>query len=155
MINTKYSSLKDWLMLLAAVVITVLFIVFAEPILTSLYLGSDTFADAMYDYNLYFILTLCVSIVVWVVAILYYWIIDYIGLSSFVWWSVFCLLAIIVAAGTAYFYPLNIFETDNLEELITQLPVQALITIPLSLVLYVIVSIGIKGMSKNCSTRPF
>lgn len=155
MINTKYSSLKDWLMLLAAIAITVLFIVFAEPVLTCFYLGTDTFADAMYDLNLYFILALYISIVVWVIAVLYYWIIDHIELSSFVWWSLFCLLAIIIAAGSAYFYPLNVFEAENLDELAPQLPILALTTVPLSLVLFLIVSIGIKGMSKNCSTRPF
>lgn len=154
MINTNNATVKDWVFLMVAVAVTVLFMVFAEPVLTCFYLGSDQFADAMYDFNLYFILATYLSIDVWVIAILYYWILDHVKLSSFVGWSLFALIAIAIAPAMAYFYPISVFDAENLE-FISDMPGLAIVTVPLTLVLYFIVSLGLKGFSTNCSTRPF
>lgn len=154
MINTKYTTTKEWVMLFISIAITVLFIIFAEPILTCFYYGTDKFADAMYELNLYFSLALYISIVVWVLGILYYWVLDQIRLSSFIGWAFFCILALVCAPGIAYFYPQSVFASENLD-FISQLSDLALTIIPLTLILFIVVSLGIKGMSKNCSTRPF
>ena len=154
MINTKYSTTKDWVMLFVSIAVTVLFMVFAEPIQTCFYLGSDEFADSMYKFNLYFILATFISIDVWMVAILYYWILDQVRLSSFSGWALFAIIAIVIAPAIAYFYPISVFEAENLD-FMSQLPLLALTIVPLALVLFFIVSLGAKGLSKNCSTRPF
>lgn len=154
MINTKYSTTKDWVMLFIAIAVTVLFIYFAEEILTCFYYGTDKFADAMYNFNLYFSLAVYISIVVWVFNILYYWVLDNIKLSSFTGWALFCIFALVCAPGIAYFYPQSVFDEKNLD-FISQLPSLALTIVPLTLVLFFIVSLGTKGLSKNCSTRPF
>ena len=154
MINTHNATFKDWIFLMVAVAITVLFMVFAKPILTCFYLGSDQFADAMIDFNLYFILATFISIDVWVVSILYYWILDQVRLSSFPGWGLFAIIAIVIAPAIAYFYPISVFDAENLE-FMSDMPGLAIITIPLTLVFYFIVSIGLKGLSTNCSTRPF
>lgn len=154
MINTKHTTTKDWILLFASIAVTVLFVVFAEPVFVSLYLGTDAFADAMYDFNLYFTLSLFISIVVWAFAILYYWVIDQVKLSSFTGWAFFCLLALAFAPAIAYFYPMSVFDAENLE-FMTDLAPLAIVTIPMTLLLYLIVSVGIKALSTNCTTRPF
>lgn len=154
MITTNNASAKEWIFLCLAIAVTVLFVVFAEPVFTSFYLGSDRFADAMYDYNLYFTLSIYISILAWAFAILYYWIIDHVKLSSFVGWGFFCLLCVALAPAVAYFYPMSVFEADNLDFAV-DLPGMAIVSIPVALVLFFIVSIGCKGFSTNCSTRPF
>lgn len=154
MINTKNSTVKDWIMLLVAIAITVLFMVFAEPIFTCFYLGSDSFADAMYDFNLYFTSATYISLVVWVVAILYYWILDKVKLSSFVGWAFFGVMAIAISSATAYFYPLSVFDAENLD-FVADMAGMTIAAIPLAIVMYFIVSLGLKGLSTNCSTRPF
>ncbi len=154
MFTTSNSSTKSWILLVVAIAVTALFMIFAEPIFTTFYIGSDNFADAMYDYNLYFSLATYISIIVWAFAILYYWVIDQVKLSSFVGWALFFILALVVAPTVAYFYPLSVFDAENLD-FMTDLPGFAIITVPLALVEYVIVSLGIKDFSTNCSTRPF
>lgn len=154
MFTTANASLKNWILLFTAIAVTVLFIVFAEPVFTSFYLGTENFADAMYDLNLYFTLATYISIVVWMFAILYYWVIDQVKLSSFVGWSLFCILAVAAAPGISYFYPLNVFDAENLE-FMSDLPGLAIVAIPIALVEFFIVSFGIKDFSTNCSTRPF
>lgn len=139
---------------MVAIAVTVLFMVFAEPVFTTFFIGSDNFADAMYDFNLYFSIATYISIIVWVFAILYYWVIDQVKLSSFVGWALFFVLAVAAAPTVTYFYSLSVFEAENLE-FMSDLPGFAIITVPIALVEYVIVSLGIKDFSTNCSTRPF
>ncbi len=154
MFTTSNSSTKSWILLVVAIAVTALFMIFAEPVFTTFYIGSDNFADSMYDFNLYFSLATYISIIVWVFAILYYWVIDQVKLSSFVGWALFFVLALVAAPTVAYFYPLSVFDAENLD-FMTDLPGFAIITVPLALVEYVIVSLGIKDFSTNCSTRPF
>ncbi|MDE5886014.1 MAG: hypothetical protein K2H46_00320 [Muribaculaceae bacterium] len=154
MFTTSNSSTKSWILLVVAIAVTVLFMVFAEPVFTTFFIGSDNFADAMYDFNLYFSIATYISIIVWVFAILYYWVIDQVKLSSFVGWALFFVLAVAAAPTVTYFYSLSVFEAENLE-FMSDLPGFAIITVPIALVEYVIVSLGIKDFSTNCSTRPF
>lgn len=154
MINTKNSTVGDWVMLFIGIGITIIFMFFSEPIYTCLYLGSDEFADKMYDYNLYFTLATFTSVAVWFFAILYYWILDMVKLSSFGGWALFCLFAICVVPAIAYFYPMNVFDMENLN-FDTDLPGLAIITLPITLIYYFLISVCIKGLSTNCSTRPF
>lgn len=154
MFTTSNSTTKSWILLFVAIAVTVLFMIFAEPVFTTFYIGTDSFADAMYDFNLYFSLATYISLVVWVVAILYYWIIDQVKLSSFVGWALFCVLAVAAAPGVAYFYPVSVFDAENLE-FMADLPGLAIVAVPIALVEYFIVSFGLKDFSSNCSTRPF
>lgn len=154
MFTTSNSTTKSWILLVVAIAVTALFMIFAESVFTTFYIGTDNFADAMYDFNLYFSLATYISISVWVFAILYYWVIDQVKLSSFVGWALFLVLAVIAAPCVAYFYPLSVFDAENLD-FVSDLSGFAIITVPLALVEYFIVSIGIKDFSSNCSTRPF
>ena len=154
MLNVHNTTTKSWILLGVALAVTVLFMVFAEPVFTMLYLGTDEFADAMYDFNLYFSLASFICIVVWVFAILYYWIIDSVSLSAFGWWALFGVLAIAVSPILVYCYSLNVFDAENMA-FDSDVIGMAVVTIPIALVLYLIVSIGIKDMSTNCSTRPY
>lgn len=154
MFTTANATAKSWIMLFVAIAVTVLFMIFAEPVISTFYLGSDEFADKMYDFNLYFSLATFISIEVWVLAILYYLAIDRVQLSSFVGWALFCVLAVAIAPAIGYFYTLNVFDAENLE-FFSDLPGLAVVTVPLALVEYLIVSFGLKDFSTNCSTRPF
>ena len=51
--NVKYSSMKDWMYLLAGVIITVLYLVFATPIYELMYYDAE-FSNEMYNENMYF-----------------------------------------------------------------------------------------------------
>ena len=144
----------SWVLLLVGIALTVLYLVFAEPLICTFYVGSDTFADAMYDFNMYFILASLMSIVVWVFAVLYYWVIDQVKLSSFVWWILFGIAATGIVPFIFFYYPMGVFlEEDWIFEV--DLINLAIISLPFTLVYYFLISVCIKSFSTNCSTRPF
>lgn len=156
MFNAKNASgVTTWVLLIAGIALTVLFMIFAEPVITAFYLGSDVFADSMYDFNLYFVIVTLMSIVVWVLAALYYWVIDLVRISSFVWWLLFGIAAAAIVPFLTYYYPMGVFVDENLEEVVPELVNLAIIVIPLTIVYYFAISICVKGFSTNCSTRPF
>lgn len=156
MFNVKNATgTTTWVLLFAAIAITVIYLVFAEPVISAFYVGSDTFADSMYDYNLYFVLATLMSIVVWVFASLYYWLIDNVKFSSFVWWFLFGIAATAIVPFIFFYYPLGVFVDENLIDFEGDLVNLAIVSIPLTIVYYFIISFCIKGFSTNCSTRPF
>lgn len=156
MFNVKNANgTISWVLLFVAIAITVLYLIFAEPIITTFYIGSDTFADSMYDYNLYFVLATLMSIVVWAMAALYYWVIDQVRLSSFVWWLLFGIAATAIVPFIFFYYPLGVFVEENLLDFEPDLVNFAIISLPLTIVYYFIISVCIKSFSTNCSTRPF
>ena len=144
----------SWVLLFAAIAITVLFLVFAEPVICSVYVGTDTFADAMYDFNMYFVLACLMSITVWAFAALYYWVIDQVKLSSFVWWLLFGIFATAIVPFIFFYYPMGVFLEENWEFEVDLINL-AIISIPFTIVYYFIISVCIKSFSTNCSTRPF
>ena len=155
MINVSNTKGSDWLWLLLAVVVTMLLLFFAEPIYTCLYPGTDEFFNQMIDHNLYFINALGTAIVVWAINILYYWIIDSVSLSKFMMWFLFMLLAVVIAPLWVYAYPENVFAADEIDSLSQENMLMALVNIVITVVLFIVVSIGIKRFSTNCTTRPF
>lgn len=154
MLNVKYSKSIDWGMLLGAIIITVLFIVFAAPIYNLFYIGSDAFDEEMYDTNMYLSLSVITCCVIWGIAIIYYWIIDSVSLSSFWVWAVFGVIAIALCCGLCYYLPWSNFDANNLD-FSSDLSIVALIEIPIAFILFAIVCIATKRLSRNCSTKPF
>lgn len=154
MLNVKYSKSADWGMLIGAIVITVLFIIFAAPIYNLFYIGSDAFDEEMYNSNMYLSLSVITCCVIWGVAILYYWVIDSVSLSSFWMWSLFGLFAIALSCGLCFYFPWSSFDAANLD-FSSDLSIVALIEIPIALILFAIVCVATKRLSRNCSTKPF
>lgn len=144
----------SWVFLFVGIALTVLYLVFAEPVITAFYIGTDTFADSMYDFNMYFILASLMSVAVWATTVLYYWIIDQVRMSSFLWWMLFGVIATAVVPFIFFYYPMGVFLEDNLEFEVDLINL-AIISIPFTIVYYFIISVCIKSFSTNCSTRPF
>lgn len=155
MFNVKNANgTISWVLLFAGIALTVLYLIFAEPIISTFYVGSDTFADTMYDYNMYFILASLMSVTVWALAAIYYWIIDKVKLSSFVWWMLFGIAAAAIVPFIFFYYPMGVFLEENLEFEVDLVNL-AIIALPFTIVYYFLISICIKSFSTNCSTRPF
>lgn len=154
MLNVKYSKSADWMMLIGAIAVTVLFIIFAAPVYNMFYIGSDAFDEEMYNSNMYLSISVITCCVVWGVAILYYWVIDSVSLSNFGMWSLFCLITIALSCGLCFYFPWSSFDEANLD-FSSDLSIVALIEIPIALVLFVVTCIAAKRLSRNCSTKPF
>lgn len=154
MINVKYSRPTDWVWLFIGIALTVVYIVFADPMYNAMFYGSDGFADTMYDYNMYFIIALISSIVAWLIAIIYYVVVDSVKLSSFLWWFCCLLITCIIVMLLTVYIPDSQLMENNID-FIGDLWWIGWINVPISLFLYVIASLSLKNLSSNCSTRPF
>lgn len=154
MINLNYSKTSDWVWLFIGIAVTILYLVFADPFYNMFYYGSDGFSDTMYDTNMYFVIAAVCSCVVWAVAILYYLLLDTVKLSKFWGWALGLIIAIALVVLLTVYIPDGKLMEDNLDY-IGDLWSIGIINIIVSLVMYVIISLSLKGLSANCRTCPF
>lgn len=154
MINVKYSRTADWIWLFVGIALTALYIIFADPFYNMFYYGSDGFSDTMYEYNLYTNIAIITSITSWVIAILYYLVIDSVHLSKFWAWACGLILTVLLVMILTVYIPDGELMADNLD-FIGDLWSIGIINIFVGLVFYFIISLSLKGLSVNCSRRPF
>lgn len=149
--NLSYARLKqDWVPLFVAMAVTILYVVFATPIYDILYHGNAEFSDMMFEQNLYVSVALITSAIVWVGAILYYWILD--RYSSWLIWILFFAVVLVGSSVGAFYFPdMKFAEYDFTQDL----QMFALVNIAVAFVLFFAVSLGVKNLSKNCATTPF
>ncbi len=149
--NVKYSSMKDWMYLLAGVIITVLYLVFATPIYELMYYDAE-FSNEMYNENMYFVVAVTTSLIAWGIAILYYWIIDY--LDRWYHWILAFILSVACTPVVTFVYPDSTFSEINLDYS-TQLGNFAIVNIVIGIILFLVASFSVKNLSSHCSATPF
>ena len=72
--------MKNLILLVFGVVITLVLVLFSSHIYEALYY-ERAFSDAMYNGNVYFMIALFSSIILWVMAVVYYYIINSVRFS--------------------------------------------------------------------------
>lgn len=149
--NVKYSSMKDWMYLLVGVIITVLYLVFATPIYELMYYDAE-FSNEMYNENMYFVVAVTTSLIAWGIAILYYWIIDY--LDRWYHWILAFILSVACTPVVTFVYPDSTFSEINLDYS-TQLGNFAIVNIVIGIILFLVASFSVKNLSSHCSATPF
>lgn len=149
--NLRYTQMKDWIPLLVGVILTVLFVVFSTQIYELMYYDSE-FSNEMYNEKMYFAVSMITAAISWLVAILYYWVIDY--LDRWYHWLIFLVVAVIATSFVAFYYPDSVFSDLNLD-FTTQLWTFSLINACVGLVVYLIATISTKSLSSHCSATPF
>lgn len=149
--NVKYSSMKDWMYLLIGVIITVLYLVFATPIYELMYYDAE-FSNEMYNENMYFVVAVTTSLIAWGIAILYYWIIDY--LDRWYHWILAFILSVACTPVVTFVYPDSTFSEMNLDYS-TQLGNFAIVNIIIGIILFLVASFSVKNLSSHCSATPF
>lgn len=149
--NVKYSSMKDWMYLLAGVIFTVLYLVFATPIYELMYYDAE-FSNEMYNENMYFVVAVTTSLIAWGIAILYYWIIDY--LDRWYHWILAFILSVACTPVVTFVYPDSTFSEINLDYS-TQLGNFAIVNIVIGIILFLVASFSVKNLSSHCSATPF
>lgn len=153
--NLGNTKALDWVWLLLGVAITVVYVVFADPLYEALYFGSDDFADAMYDNNQYFVVALISCLCSWGVAAIYYLIIDSVSLDSFFGWFCGLIITWVIALCLTVYIPDQTFIEQDLYDYTPYLWNIGWINIGICLIIYCIASLSIKNLSKNVPNRPF
>lgn len=149
--NVKYSNLKDWMSLLIGIILTVLFLVFATPIYELMYYDAE-FSNEMYNENMYFVVALTTALIAWGIAIIYYWIIDY--LDRWYHWIAAFIISIACTPVVTFVYPDSTFSEMNMD-FSTQLGNFAIINIVVGIILFLLASFSVKNLSSHCSATPF
>lgn len=149
--NVKYSNLKDWMSLLIGIILTVLFLVFATPIYELMYYDAE-FSNEMYNENMYFVVALTTALIAWGIAIIYYWIIDY--LDRWYHWIAAFIISIACTPVVTFVYPDSTFSEMNMD-FSTQLGNFAIINVVVGIILFLLASFSVKNLSSHCSATPF
>lgn len=142
----------DFVWLIVALSITVVYIVFSSPFYVYLYPDGE-FANEMYNNDLYLVVASYVSLLVWFVAILYYWIID--RFDKLWIWLLSILIVVVLSPMVGIIYCGDYFKAENMDSLLIPLKNFNIINTLVTVVFYIIVTLCIKPLSVNCRTTPF
>ena len=144
--------MKREILLVIGAVISILFLVFAPQIYEMLYY-SQAFSDWMYNQNMYLVVAIVVVLVVWILALLYYKIIDSIRFSKWYHWLIMFFIAILLAPAVDIIYPNGVSAEDGIDYT-TELQNFAIINIAVTAVMFIIASFSLCGFSINCKYVP-
>lgn len=144
--------MKNLILLVFGIVITLVLVLFSWHIYEILYY-ERAFSNAMYNENIYFMIALFSSIVIWLMAIIYYYIINSVYFSRWYHWLVMLMGASGLATTVNYYYVKSIFTADKLDFSLQLFNFSVVETI-LNMVLFIVVSFSIRWWSSNCRHTP-
>ena len=144
--------MKNLILLVFGVVITLVLVLFSSHIYEALYY-ERAFSDAMYNGNVYFMIALFSSIILWVMAIVYYYIINSVRFSRWYHWLIALVSVAVLTPIINYTYPSNIFSGDGLD-FGGQLFSFCIVDLAIEIVLFVIASFSLRWWSANCRHTP-
>lgn len=144
--------MKNGILLIAGLVITALYIIFSMQIYELLYYESE-FSQAMYEDNMYLVVSIVTAIIAWVVAAIYYYAINSVSFARWYHWLIFLGIAVLFAPTVDFVYPNSVFgEYDY--DFTVQLIHFSLLNIVVEAVLFIIASFSIRWWSSNCRHTP-
>lgn len=137
---------------LVGAVITLLFLFFATPLYEAFFYDSE-FSNAMYDNHIYLFVSLITAATAWVVAAVFYYVVDSVSFSRWYHWLIMLGVAVVVAAGGGYLCADRIFASLDYAfhgPLLSFSLVNALV----EAVLFVVASFSMRWWSVNCRHTP-
>jgi len=144
--------MKNSILLIAGAVISVLFLIFKTPLFEALYY-ERAFSDAMYNQNLYFIVAVVTVIVAWVLAAVFYYVINSVRFSRWYNWLVVLAAACVIAPVTNFVLCNNSLTAEGYD-FTSQLASFATVDLFVEAVLFVIASFAMRWWSSNCRHTP-
>lgn len=142
---------SNWIALGVGLALSVLFLVFSSRIYEAMYYQAE-FSNEMYNQNLYFVVALLAVLISWGSAVLYYLIID--RFSSISSWLLLGLINLLLRPTVTMVHTYNFFENHNFD-FSDQIQNFSIVVIAVDLVLFLIASFSLKGLSTNSETTPF
>lgn len=143
---------KNMFLLIAGVVLTLLFLIFATPLVESLYYERE-FSNEMYNENMYFLVAVVTAIVAWGLAAVYYYVINSVSFSRWYHWLIVLGVACVVAPVINYMYPNSVFDGLGLD-FSAQLFSFCIVDLVLEAVLFIVASFSMRWWSSNCRHTP-
>lgn len=144
--------MKNFILLISGLVITLLFLVFPASVFETLYYERE-FSNEMYNQNLYFSVALVTAFVAWSFAGIYYYLIDSVSFSRWYHWLLMLVTAVVLTSVINYIYPDDIFSSAGLD-FVSQLFSFCIVDLAIEIVLFVIASFSLRWWSANCRHTP-
>lgn len=144
--------MKNTILLIAGLVITLLFLILSTPIFENLYYERE-FSNEMYNQNLYLVVAVVTALIAWAAAGIYYYAINSVSFSRWYHWLIVLGVAAVSAPTINYIYPNSIFSGDGLD-FSAQLFSFCVMDFVVEAVLFIIASFSIRWWSSNCRHTP-
>ena len=144
--------MKNTILLIAGLVITLLFLILSTPIFENLYYERE-FSNEMYNQNLYLVVAVVTALIAWAAAGIYYYAINSVSFSRWYHWLIVLRVAAVLAPTINYIYPNSIFSGDGLD-FSAQLFSFCVMDFVVEAVLFIIASFSIRWWSSNCRHTP-
>lgn len=141
--------MKNSILLIGGVVLTVLFMIFPSLVFEMADSQSE-FANEMYNENHYFVVAVISSVMAWGVAALFYYVINSVSFSRWYHWLLSLLTVSIVAPVVNYIYLDGALSIDYSGKLFNF----SIIDFVVTAVLFIIASFAIRWWSGNCRHTP-
>lgn len=140
--------------LIAGLVISVLFIVFATQVYEYLYYEQE-FSEWMYDQSLYLQMALFIVILTWVMAAIFYYGISllFVNFSRWYHWLIMLVITMGMAPGLAFYY-LNGESLEQSYQFAIQCQAISYINVVLTALFFIIASYSIRWWSRNAAYTP-
>ena len=140
--------------LIAGLVISVLFIVFATQVYEYLYY-EDEFSGWCYEQGLYLRLALFIVILTWTMAVIFYYGLSrlFVNFSRWYHWLIMLIITVGLAPGVAFYY-LNGRSIEEAYEFAIQCQSISLINVGLTALFFIIASYSIRWWSRNAAYTP-
>jgi hypothetical protein len=141
--------MKNPILLIGGVVLTLLFVVFASPIYECFGMPVD-FSYEMDNDGHYFVTSIISSVVAWGVAGLFYYVINSVSFSRWYHWLISLLAASLLSSVIAFIYLDNALAVGFSSALFSFSVIDFVVTA----ILYIIASFAMRWWSSNCRHTP-
>lgn len=141
--------MKNSILLIGGVVLTLLFIIFPASVF-EIADGQSEFANEMYNENYYFVVALISAAVAWGAVALFYYIINSVSFSRWFHWLITLLVAAVMASLINYAYLDGVLSIDYSGKVFGFCVVDFVVTA----ILYIIASFAVRWWSSNCRHTP-
>lgn len=144
---------KNFIFLAVGIIITVAYMLFPTEMYESTNLFDAAFMDEMYNAQMYSTIASSTAITVWVMAIIYYYVINSVRFSRWYHWLIMMVAAVLIAPSISFYFPYSEF-TEAGKDYMRQLIQFNILNVVLAILLFIIVSFSVRWWSSNCRHTP-
>ena len=136
------------------VLLAVLFLLFPAQIYEGIRYFNGGYSNEMYNYGVYDTFALIMLLVTWIMAVVYYYVINSVRFDRWPHWLIMLVVSMAVAPGVCFGYNEYVFAENGLSYLSESMQM-VFVNVLMAAVWYVVASFSIRWWSSNCRHSPF
>ncbi|MGM9804597.1 MAG: hypothetical protein ACI308_10530 [Muribaculaceae bacterium] len=147
------NNVKHLIMLAAGIAIAILLLAMPTSIYEGIKYFDGGYSNELYNHGLYSTFAIITVTVAWVMAIIYYYVINSVKMDRWPHWLIMLILNVVISTALCVIANTRMLMANSLSYGNESLQM-ALIHVALALVMFVVASFAIKGWSSNCRHSP-